>query len=65
MPNDEVPLAPKKEQQDSLEENVLPSTDSSTVQFKEGGARGWATALGGYGTSEPSSSTGILADDRP
>ena len=49
MPNDhEVPLAPKKEQQDSLEENILPSSESSTAQFKEGGARGWMTALGGY-----------------
>ena len=51
MPNDhEVPLAPKKEQQDSLEENILPSSDSSTAQFKEGGVRGWTTALGGYYT---------------
>ena len=49
MPTDqEVPLAPQKEQQDLSEEGRLSSADSSTVQFKEGGVRGWTTALGGY-----------------
>ncbi|VDB99736.1 unnamed protein product [Peniophora sp. CBMAI 1063] len=48
MPNDhEAPPASQKEQQDSLEEKILPSTDSQAAQFKEGGVKGWTTALGG------------------
>lgn len=49
MPNDhEAPPASQKEQQDSLEEKILPSRDSQAAQFKEGGVKGWTTALGGY-----------------